>query len=142
MFHSRSFYSFAICLLLSIAPLSCSTPQYIWPQGDIQMAEVNEPTAGKKVLVASRSSEFKDAIVGKIKAALEGEAVYVKFIGVDQLDPRPVQIRMVILDAAAGPAGRPGNFHRGMLQQHPQRLAAHVSRCPDDAGSQHGCYLA
>ncbi len=82
----RRFLLFGV-LLASVMQLSCfSVPHLIWPQKDIKVAEVNEPTLEKKVLVASRSSEFKDAVVGKIKEAFKGEPVYIKFIGVELLE--------------------------------------------------------
>jgi hypothetical protein len=57
-----------------------------WPQKDIQPNEFHEPSLGKKVLVASRSSEFKDAVVERIKAAFKDEPVYLKFIGLEPLE--------------------------------------------------------
>jgi hypothetical protein len=58
----------------------------IWPQENIQAFELNSSRLDKKVLVAARSSEFKDAVVRKIKDSFMGVPVYVKFIGVDDLD--------------------------------------------------------
>lgn len=82
----RRFFLFGV-LLVSVMQLSCfSVPHLIWPQKDIEISEVNEPALEKKVLVASRSSEFKDAVVGKIKEAFKDEQVYMKFIGVELLE--------------------------------------------------------
>jgi len=48
---------------------------------------------GKKVLVDSRSSEFKDAVVKKIGEAFKDEPIYVKFIGLEQLKAEAVPDR-------------------------------------------------
>lgn len=64
---------------------NCFVPHLIWPQGDIQQVELNDPSFEKRALVASRSSEFKDAVVNKIRDSFKGESVYVKFIGIDKL---------------------------------------------------------
>ena len=84
----RRFFLFGVLLIsVCVMQLSCfSVPHLIWPQKDIKISEVNEPALEKKVLVASRSSEFKDAVVKKIKEAFKGEQVYMKFIGVELLE--------------------------------------------------------
>jgi hypothetical protein len=60
-------FIFGVLLLsVSITPLSCfSVPHLFWPQKDIQPQELHLPSLGQKVLIASRSSEFKDASRGK-----------------------------------------------------------------------------
>jgi len=83
---SRSLIFGVLLLLVSIAQLSCfSVSHRIWPQNDIQPNELNESSLEKKVLIASRSSEFKDAIVAKIGKNFKDKPIYVKFIGLDQL---------------------------------------------------------
>jgi hypothetical protein len=64
----------------------CVVPRLIWPQSDIRPSEINAPTAGKNVLVASRKSEFKDAVVARIGEAFRNKPVHIKFIGLDDLD--------------------------------------------------------
>jgi hypothetical protein len=49
------------------------------------MSELNVPSVEKKVLIAARSSEFKDAVISRIKEAFKDEVVYMKFIGIDHL---------------------------------------------------------
>ena len=83
---SRSLIFSVLLLLTSIAQLSCfSASHRIWPQKDIQPNDLNEPSLEKKVLIASRSSEFKDAVVAKIGENFKDEPIYMKFIGLDQL---------------------------------------------------------
>jgi hypothetical protein len=57
----------------------------IWPQENIMAFELNSPTFEKHVLVAARSSEFKDAVVRKIRESFMGTPVYIKFVGMDDL---------------------------------------------------------
>jgi hypothetical protein len=85
---TKRFLVFIIMLLsLSLIQANCtSVPHLVWPQGNIGAGEINEASLGKGVLVASRSSEFKDAIVERIKAAFTDKPVYVRFIGVGQLE--------------------------------------------------------
>ncbi|MGD1049159.1 MAG: hypothetical protein ABR899_10475 [Candidatus Krumholzibacteriaceae bacterium] len=71
---------------LLILQMSCAVPRMIWPQENIQALELNSPKLDKRVLVAARSSEFKDAVVAKIRDSFMGIPVYVKFIGVDDLE--------------------------------------------------------
>jgi len=72
-------------MIISFLTGGCTLPQYIWPQKDMESYEINRPDLEKKVLVASRHSEFKNAIVKKIKETFYGEPVYVKIIGIDNL---------------------------------------------------------
>lgn len=84
---NKKFY--ALCLIILVATLfhtQCSVPHRVLPHKDIQPSELNQSTLDKKVLVASRSSEFKQAIVDKIREAFQEKAVYVKFIGLGEIE--------------------------------------------------------
>ena len=63
----------------------CTAPQYFWPQSDMEFYEINEKTLENKILIASRKSEFKNAIVMKIQEAFLEKAVYIRIIGVENL---------------------------------------------------------
>jgi hypothetical protein len=63
----------------------CTFPQYIWPQKDIGSHEINKPTLEKKILIASRKSEFKNAVVQKIEDVFGNQAVYINVIGIEDL---------------------------------------------------------
>jgi len=84
----KRFLLFGILLLsLSLIQIACvSVPHLIWPQKDIQPSELNKPSLEKRILVASRSSEFKDTVVNKIRGDFQNESVYMKFIGLEQLE--------------------------------------------------------
>jgi len=77
---------FFIVLVVSLFHLYCSVPHRMLPQKDIHTSELNEPTLDKKVLVASRYSEFKEAVIGKLKDTFKDQTVYIKFIGLGELE--------------------------------------------------------
>lgn len=85
---SRRLTIFSIILLMSIIfQISCvSVPHMILPQKDIESANLNEPGLDKKILVASRYSDFKQEILEKIKMAFLDKSVYIKFIGLGQIE--------------------------------------------------------
>ncbi|MBD3391068.1 MAG: hypothetical protein GF418_03345 [Chitinivibrionales bacterium] len=75
-----------LCALLA----GCySVPHLIWPQKDITSFEVHDPARGAKVLVASRASDFKEAVVARVAAALEEDSAYVKVVGMRALRNEP-----------------------------------------------------
>jgi hypothetical protein len=63
-----------------------SIPHLFWPQRDIQPAMLNDSTAEHRVLVASRSSPFKDSIVAMLKTRFASRSVFVRFVGLKELD--------------------------------------------------------
>lgn len=82
---NRQYGSYALLLSWGMVLAGCYAPQYIFRQRDIQPYEMNMPTQPKKILVASRSTEFKDAVVERIKGSFQGKRVYLKFIGIENL---------------------------------------------------------
>ena len=72
-------------LALIVGQVNCAVPRLFWPQDSISSNELNEPSLSKKMLVAARSSKFKDAVVARIEEAFAAEPVYMKFIGIDEL---------------------------------------------------------
>jgi len=93
-----------LLLFLSLLSISCTAPQYFWPQEDIVFQEINEPSLDKKVLVASRESEFKKEIVQKIKDNLSNRSVYIKIIGIENLKNEDANqySAVVVLNTAMG----------------------------------------
>jgi len=78
----------ALALLLSLcfAQITCSViPRGVSRESDIEKQSVAYGAAERTLLVASRSSEFKDALVAGIAEALEGESVAITFIGLQDL---------------------------------------------------------
>ncbi len=73
-------------LLAILFICGCSAPHYIWPQKDMSVYEINRATDEKRVLIASRDSDFKRALVEEIVSAYESKPVYVKIIGIEALE--------------------------------------------------------
>ncbi len=73
--------SYGVALLLC----GCSVPRLMWPQKDLPSSESPGMTGGHVVLVASRSSEFKKALVNKLSNALISGRITQRTIGVDNL---------------------------------------------------------
>lgn len=93
-----------IFLILLLWISSCTFPQYIWPQKDIDTEEINQLTLEKKILIASRNSEFKNAILQRIKDAFQDQDVYIKIVGINNLeyeDPNQYSAT-VIMNTAMG----------------------------------------
>jgi hypothetical protein len=77
---------FFLILIISLFQVYCSVPHRVLPQKDMPASELNEPSLDKKVLVASRYSEFKEAVIEKLKEAFKDQPVYIKFIGLGDLE--------------------------------------------------------
>ena len=79
-----------IILLALVAALlvqtGCGALYKRWDQEDIIARDLHDPFLEKKILVASRKSEFKEKLVEKIEKAFTNDEVYIKVIGVEDLD--------------------------------------------------------
>jgi hypothetical protein len=74
-----------LIFLMSLLQMNCSVPHRVLPQKDIQPGEINEPTLDKRVLIASRFSEFKQEIIDRIKEVYQDKPVYLKIIGLEDV---------------------------------------------------------
>ena len=79
-----------IILAIILQALGISVPHYFWPKKDIETGELNQASFEKKILVASRSSEFKNSVLEKIKEKFTGDSVYFKFTGLKMLKDEDV----------------------------------------------------
>jgi hypothetical protein len=73
-------------LLTVLSTMHCSIPRRIWSGKDIESSELHDPRYDQRVLVASLSSEFKDAVVERIRENFAERPVYMRFIGLDGLE--------------------------------------------------------
>ena len=55
-------------------------------QEDIQPSEQNESSLDNKILIAARKSNFKKAVIDKIKEKLKNDSIYIKTIGLTSLE--------------------------------------------------------
>jgi hypothetical protein len=75
-----------ICATILLLQLGCSVPRGLWHGDDIQPSEMDGKPGHTRVLLASHASEFKNAIVGKLKTVLQQDSASLKVIGVEQLN--------------------------------------------------------
>ncbi|WP_419661115.1 hypothetical protein Dvar_15360 [Desulfosarcina variabilis str. Montpellier] len=94
----------SLFLLFFVIAGGCTAPHYIWKQEDVMMREINQPSLEQKVLIASRDSEFKQALVDKITAALADRSIYIKIIGIENLadENAGAYSAVVIINTAMG----------------------------------------
>ena len=94
-----------IIIAIILQTLGISVPHFFWPKKDIETSELNQAFLEDKVLIASRSSEFKNAIIEKIEEAMKNDSVYVKFTGLKKLrdeDHQKGKNNIVILTTSGG----------------------------------------
>jgi hypothetical protein len=76
----------AVIAVLCVIHLTCSAiPRGLSRERDIERHESAHGDATQRMLVASRSSEFKDALIRGIEEGFERESVSIKFIGLQNL---------------------------------------------------------
>jgi len=80
-----------LLLFITLLQTGCSIPRHIWHEDDIEVSEVNDPAAAKRVLIASSQSDFKESVVARIEQALEDEGVYLYIIGLSELKGQSVE---------------------------------------------------
>ena len=82
----------------------CTAPHYIWNQKDVTVREINPPTLEQKVLIASRESEFKQALIDRITSALADRSIYINIIGIEDLaaEDAGAYSAVVIINTAMG----------------------------------------
>ena len=84
-------------LFLTIIVCGCVAPHYIWKQKDMAPVEINAPGLEHRLLIASRDSEFKQALVDKIQDAFSDKSTYIKIIGVESLVDEDARAYSVVL---------------------------------------------
>lgn len=75
----------------------CAVPRHFWPQKDLTRFEMGDRTSDKKVLIASRYSEFKDDVLKAVKHAFEDKPVYIKFTGLEDLAKEDASMYSVVV---------------------------------------------
>jgi len=93
-----------VCGAILIMLFACAMAQRMSPQKDLPPSEMIGATDGHIVLVASRSSEFKKALVVKLIEAVVSEGIAEKTVGVGDLkeiDPSRYDVIVVISNCVA-----------------------------------------
>lgn len=83
--HKRGIWGVFVWLACTGAISGCAAPRAFWPQKDIPPSYRPAAAAAPRILLASRHSEFKQALVKKVSAALTAEDIGVKVTGVAML---------------------------------------------------------
>jgi hypothetical protein len=118
----RFFRTLVVLGCLAVLQASCAVPRMIWPQKNIVTLELNSPSLEKRVLVAARSSEFKDAVVRKIRDSFMGMPVYLRFIGMEDLHGEKAErYSAVILINTCIAGGFDRNVDAFLSKSHDQR---------------------
>lgn len=76
-------------LALALLPLlltACSAGRSMVPPPDIDSYEVGKEISDTRILLASRDSDFKVEVARQIGESLKDRPVYVKFVGINQLE--------------------------------------------------------
>jgi hypothetical protein len=82
--------SLTALVLLPLLLMSCSVGRRVVPQSDIEAYEVGAEAFDTKILLASRDSDFKVEVARRIGESLGDRPVYLKFIGINQLNNEDV----------------------------------------------------
>jgi hypothetical protein len=85
MMNIRSVLNVSAIIFLFCLPAHSSFTHLFWPQKDIDSSTVNAMATGNKVLIASRDSDYKRALIEKILGTLQADSMYVKCIGLTKL---------------------------------------------------------
>ena len=89
---------FLATAIMSLICVACSVPQRVLPQEDMPASELNDPALATKVLIASRYSEFKDAVIDTLKKSFADQPVYIKVIGLEDLkNENPDQYNAIVM---------------------------------------------
>ncbi len=75
----------ALPAILLLGSCKSPIPHLVWPQKDLAPAEYNDPSLSRRLLVASRSTDFKAEVVRRLADDLRGDQVYIRQVGVNQL---------------------------------------------------------
>jgi hypothetical protein len=91
-------------ILFIVMVAGCTAPHYIWKQNDMGLNEINSASLEQRVLIASRDSEFKQALVDRITGALADRSIYIKIIGIETLadEDAGAYSAVVIINTAMG----------------------------------------
>jgi hypothetical protein len=90
---------FLVLMVWIAVTAACTAPQHFWPQTDIAYDEINSAALERKLLIASRDSDFKAAIISRVKSAYADQDIYIRLVGIEDLkaeDPRKYTAILII----------------------------------------------
>jgi hypothetical protein len=112
-----------VVLLITIATLFlCGIlATLLWPQTDIAPAEIKTSDMPVKVLIASRSSQFKEAVIKKIEEIYGNDSVYIKVTGIRQLHTEDAGKYNAVILLNTCMAGRMDRIVSSFLKKNPAK---------------------
>lgn len=85
--NSKLVWMIGLCAGLAASLLTgCAAPRAFWPQKDMAASQTAPSADAPTVLIASRSSDFKNALVERLGATLTSRGIGLKIIGVEALE--------------------------------------------------------
>lgn len=89
----------ALLIVIATSQINCfSIPHLLLPKKDMQEKETGIIKYTKKILIGSRKSQFKDAVVSKVVEHFNNDSVYIKTAGLKRIKKESVkQYDVVIL---------------------------------------------
>lgn len=81
----RRLWFVAIAITLLISFNGCAVPQKMWPQKDLARSTISGAADAPRILLASRSSEFKAALVEKLRGLMASEGMRLDITGIEDL---------------------------------------------------------
>lgn len=114
--------SIKICVC-AISILACSfantVPSSFWPQKDRTPQEIGAVGSAQRVLIASRTSAFKDSVVNAVIDSLRSDSVYIRVIGIKEVvneDPEKWTAMLIVNTCMAWQGD---NKVQNFLKRHP-----------------------
>lgn len=97
----------AICaaaLLPALVFYGCAVPRMLLPRSDIEPRELGDPALDRRILIASRDTDFKIEVARMIAESFAGEPAYMRFTGIEMLkdeDPEDYDAVVVMTSCIA-----------------------------------------
>jgi len=92
----KRLFLFTLMFLMLLAS-GCFVPQYLYPQPDISAITTGDEEAAVQILIASRKSAFKQAVIDQIVIHFADQSMSFRLIGLDQLNTQNTESYQAIV---------------------------------------------
>ena len=116
----RRLWPMVLSLVLMVYLNSCAVPQKMWPQKDIAKSVVAGTPNAPNILLASRSSEFKVALVDKLSSMMASEGIRLQIVGIEELKTTQIDHYDVIVIISTCLAWGFDAEVQSFIEQHPR----------------------
>ena len=93
-------YRVAGCIICSAVIFSSNAHfmSRVWPQKKLTSAEYGDSKATARVLIAGKGSDYRNAVIGKLKDKLLADSLYIRVIDLDEISsPNPEDWDAILL---------------------------------------------